>query len=315
MGCADQRTAGFGRLPVVTLEIPAAFASDITDRHDSAGRAWLRRLPHVVDELCGRWQLAPEGATWFGYCAIALPVRRADDTPAVLKVSWPGPDQAPEGPTLRAWDGDGAVRPLAHGEDRWALLLERLDESRDLTGVPIGEAIEVIGSLLRRMHRATVPTDVPSLADTARRWAEEIPSRWPVAAPPWPDRVRDEAVATCRELGDADGGQLLHADLHFENVLAADREPWLAIDPKGLVGDPAFESSPVLWNRFDEYSGQRDVRRRLDAWCEAADIDRDRARAWARVRMVEDAIDQLVGASGGERDIAAHRYLIDALPT
>lgn len=297
------------------LDIPATFASDITDRNDVAGRAWLRRLPHVVAELCERWQLTPEGPNWFGYCAIALPLRRADATPAVLKVSWPGPDQAPEAPALRAWDGHGVVRLLDHDPDRWALLLERLDESRDLTGVPIGEAIEIIGSLLRRMHRAPVPTDVPSLADTARRWAEEIPSRWPIAAPPWSDGVRDEVVATCRELGDSEAGRLLHADLHFENVLAADREPWLAIDPKGLVGDPAFESFPVLWNRFDEYSGHGDVRRRLDPWCEAADIDRDRARAWARVRMVEDAIDRLVEASGDEREIEVHRYLIDALPT
>jgi streptomycin 6-kinase len=299
----------------VKLDIPAAFASDIIDRNGVDGPAWLRRLPHVVAELCDRWQLTPERPTWFGYCAIALPVRRADATSAVLKVSWPGPDQAPEAPALRAWDGDGVVRLLDHDPDRWALLLERLDESRDLTSVPIGEAISTIGSLLRRMHRAAVPADVPSLADTARRWAEEIPSRWPAAAPLWPDRVRDEVVATCRELGDSEDGRLLHADLHFENVLAADREPWLAIDPKGLVGDPAFESSAVLWNRSDEYTGHRDVRRRLDAWCEATDVDRDRAAAWARVCMVEDAVDRLVEASGNEREIEVHRYLIDALPT
>ena len=122
-------------------------------------------------------------------------------------------------------------------------------------------------------------------------------------------------VATCRELGDDVDGRLLHVDLHFENVLAAEREPWLAIDPKGLVGDPAFESSPVLWNRFEEYAGHRDVVRRLDAWCEASGIDPVRARAWARVRMVEDAIDRLTSASGDERDVEVHRYLLDALPT
>jgi len=299
----------------VTLEIPAEFASDIVDRDGGAGREWLRRLPRVVSELCDAWQLVPEGSSWYGYCAIALPVRRSDGTPAVLKVSWPGPDQAPEAPTLRAWDGDGAVRLLDHDAERWALLLERLDAGRDLTGEPIGEAVEVIGSLLARLHRAPAPVEVPRLGDMAARWAEQIPALWSEAAPPWSERVLDEVVATCHELGDDVDGRLLHVDLHFENVLAAERAPWLAIDPKGLVGDPAFESSPVLWNRFDEYTAHRDVVRRLDAWCEAAGIDRTRARAWARVRMVEDAIDRLTSASGDERDVEVHRYLLDALPT
>ena len=299
----------------MTLEIPAEFASDIVGRDGGGGPDWLRRLPLVVSELCDEWQLTREGSSWYSYCAIALPVRRADDTPAVLKVSWPGPDQAPEAPTLRAWAGDGAVRLLAHDAERWALLLERLDASRDLTGVPIGDAVEVIGSLLARLHRAPAPVEVPRLADTAARWAEQLPSLWTAADPPWPKRVLDEVVATCRELGDDVDGRLLHVDLHFENVLAADREPWLAIDPKGLVGDAAFESSPVLWNRVEEYAGHRDVVRRLDMWCEAAGIDPVRARAWARVRMVEDAIDRLTSASGDERDVEVHRYLLDALPT
>lgn len=297
------------------LEIPPAFAADVADRNGGTGRAWLGRLPDGVASLYDDWELVPEGPCWWGYCAIALPVRRADDSPAVLKVSWPGPDQAPEAPTLRAWAGDGAVRLLDHDQGRWALLLERLDEKRDLSGVPVGAALEVIGSLLRRLHRATAPAGVPSLSDAADRWAEEIPARWSAAEPPWPGRVRDQVVATCRDLGGVPTSRLLHADLHFENVLAAEREPWLAIDPKGLAGDPAFEAWPVLWNRFEEYAGLRDVRWRLDAWCEAAGVDRDRAQAWARVRTVEDAVDRLVTASGPERDIGVHRYLIDALST
>jgi len=287
----------------VRLEIPPAFAADVADRNGGAGRAWLRRLPDRVASLCDDWELVPEGPCWWGYCAIALPVRRADDSPAVVKVSWRGPDQASEAPTLD------------HDPEHWALLLERLDEGRDLTSVPVGAALEVIGSLLRRLHRAAVPAGVPSLTATADRWAEEIPARWSAAEPPWPGRIRDEVVATCRDLGGDSTSRLLHADLHFENVLAAEREPWLAIDPKGLAGDPAFEAWPVLWNRFEEYAGLRDVRRRLEAWCKGAGVDRDRARAWARVRTVEDAVDRLVTASEPERDVGVHRYLIDALST
>jgi streptomycin 6-kinase len=297
------------------LRIPAPFAADTVARAGTAGQEWLRRLPDVVAGLCADWDLTPDGPPWWGYVAIAVPVHRADRSPAVLKVSWPGPDQAPEAPALAAWNGDGAVRLLRHDPSRWALLLERLDAERDLTGEPIEHAVQTIGSLLVRLHRAPVPREVPPLTAMAARWAHDVPRHWAAADPPWPTRICAEVVATCRELGDDSPARLLHADLHFENVLAADREPWLAIDPKGLAGDPGFECWPVLWNRFEEYASARDVRRRLDVWCEAAQIDRDRARAWARVRGVTDAIDRLVHATVHERDISVHRYLLEAIPS
>lgn len=297
----------------MTVEIPRPFAADIVARHGAVGRDWLRRLPRAVAELCVDWGLTHDGGTWWGYCAIVLPVVGPDERPAVLKVSWPGEDQAPEGPALRAWSGNGAVRLLRHDPRRWALLLERLDASRDLTGVPLDRAVQIIGGLVTRLHAVSVPIELPTLSTLAERWARDLPMQWTVAGPPWPIRVRDEVVATCRELADDADTRLLHADLHFENVLAADREPWLAIDPKGLAGDPAFEAWPVLWNRFEEYAGSRDVGRRLDAWCEAVGIDRHRARAWARVRTVEVAVDRLANASGHERDIGVLRFLLEAL--
>lgn len=95
--------------------------------------------------------------------------------------------------------------------------------------------------------------------------------------------------------------------LHFENVLAGDREPWLAIDPKGLTGDPAFESVAVLWNRMEEYGNDpRSVLRRLAAGCGAAGVAREPARALARARIVEDALDRLSRATGPKRDVSAH---------
>jgi len=86
------------------------------------------------------------------------------------------------------------------------------------------------------------------------------------AGPAWDRRVLDEVVDTCRAAAGGAGARALrHVDLHFANVLAADREPWLAIDPKGLLGDPAFESVTVLWNRVEEYGDRSDaVLRRLD---------------------------------------------------
>lgn len=300
----------------MTFSIPPAFAADIEGREGAEGSRWLAKLPDVVADLCEEWDLRPDGSVRYGYVAVVLPVCRRDGETAALKVTYPGPDQAPEAATLRAWAGDGAVRLLDSDSARWALLLERLNPDRDLCPVPIEDAIAVIGGLLSRLHRVEPPTGVPRLADTAERWAQEIPRAWEQVKPRWPRRLLAEVVATCRDAAAASGRQaLLHVDLHFANVLATAREPWLAIDPKGLAGDPAFESVAVLWNRVEEYGGgARAVVRRLHAWCEAAAVDRETARVWARARIVEDALDRIREAtSAAERDVSEHELLLEAL--
>jgi streptomycin 6-kinase len=91
---------------------------------------------------------------------------------------------------------------------------------------------------------------------------------------------------------EASVGRIIHGDLHYENVLAADREPWLLIDPKPMSGDPHYEVAPMLWNRWDELQGQvRDgVRRRFHTIVDAAGLDEDRARDWVVVRMMHNAM-------------------------
>lgn len=295
---------------------PEAFVRATLGREGSAGRDWLRGLPATADRLAERWSLAPDGAPRHGYVATVWPVRRADGTPAVLKVTWPGPDQAPEGTALRAWAGDGAVRLLEQAPDDWGLLLERAHDS-DLVREPLDEAVTTIGRLLARLHTAPVPNDLPRLASTSARWVNELPGLWRRAGLDWERRLLDQALDTCRDLGDDVPDRVLHVDLHFENVLAADREPWLVIDPKGLAGDPAFESPAVLWNRVEEYAGAADVRVRMHRWCDAAGVDRERARRWAVARMLDDAVDQAVEGSDEDRsqavDLSEHRFLLDAL--
>jgi streptomycin 6-kinase len=112
---------------------------------------------------------------------------------------------------------------------------------------------------------------------------------------PIPRRLVEQTQSLVRDLtADAGGaGRIVHGDLHGENVLAADREPWLVIDPKPMSGDPHYEPAPMLWNRWDEVvdSGNvRDaVRRRFHAVVDGAGLDEDRARDWVVVRMVLNA--------------------------
>ena len=103
----------------------------------------------------------------------------------------------------------------------------------------------------------------------------------------------EQALSLGRDLvaDPASVGRIVHGDLHYENVLAADREPWLVIDPKPMSGDPHYEPAPMLWNRFDEYAGDvRDgVRRRFHTLVDAAGLDEARARDWVVVRMILNA--------------------------
>jgi streptomycin 6-kinase len=85
--------------------------------------------------------------------------------------------------------------------------------------------------------------------------------------------------------------RVLHGDLHYSNVLAADREPWLAISPKPVNGDPHYELAPMLWHRWSELADnvRFGVQRGFYALIDAAGFDEDRARAWVIVRVVREA--------------------------
>ncbi|WP_460407022.1 aminoglycoside phosphotransferase family protein, partial [Actinophytocola sediminis] len=118
------------------------------------------------------------------------------------------------------------------------------------------------------------------------RWARELPAR---ARGRVPARFVDAAVAYCALLGPRAGDRLVNEDLHFDNVLAGTREPWLVIDPKPIAGDPEFGLIPLLWNRFDDRVGER-----LATVCRLAGLDVELARRWTLVRAVE------TWAEGGE---------------
>ncbi len=288
------------------------------------GRDWVEALPGLLADLLDEWGLEPAGATLTGSCSVALPVRprgRGGDGPdrggavaagcsagpeagvgdAVLKVTWPHPEAAGEALALQAWDGNGAVRLLRADPRRFALLLERL-HPRDLTTVDIDTACEVLGDLLATLRRPA-HARVPTLAAYADRQATELRA----AAPVIPRRYLDQASRLAGELASESAGPrwLLHTDLHYGNVLAADRCPWLAIDPKPMAGDVAFEVAPALANRADALGTGSTVRwalrRRLAMICERAGIDEDRARAWTIVREADTAVDLAAHPSGRGR--------------
>ncbi|MFN8193995.1 MAG: aminoglycoside phosphotransferase family protein [Nocardioidaceae bacterium] len=252
-------------------------------------RSFVDALPRVLDDLLAEWELAPTGEVWWGHASVVLPVSRADGGDAVLKVAFPDVETEHEPLVLQHWHGRGAVLLLRADPHRRAVLLERLHR-RDLTSLDVLDACEVVAGLYPALH-VPAPPQLRSFTDYLGRWREPL-AGLPRDAP-IPHRMVQQALSLLRELTDdpASTGRVLHHDLHYENVLAADREPWLAIDPQAMSGDPHAEPAPMLWNRWGELGGdvRGGLRRRFHTLVDAAGLDEDRARAWVVVRMVVNA--------------------------
>ncbi|MFJ4435034.1 aminoglycoside phosphotransferase family protein [Streptomyces sp. NPDC088923] len=284
----------------VPFAVPARFAEGQRRYEGDAGAAFVAAAPAMAARRLERWSLRPDGSVRHGVAALVLPVRKTNGERAVLKVQLRTQETADEGAALRAWDGDGAVRVLGEGVEEVAgtgsatgagtgfevswLLLERVNPVRDLNGVPdMRAALSPLAALLARLTAVRAPAGLRRLDDVA----DDLLLRAKKAA------ARDAAtralIADCaaalrdvRSEGPC-GERLLHWDLHFGNVLAARREPRLAIDPKPLSGAPAFDLLPALANRYDP----TDTARRFAALAEAIGADRERAAAWTRGRVLQ----------------------------
>jgi streptomycin 6-kinase len=282
------------------IELPAAVRAMAARGPEWA--TWIDGLPKLVQSQIDEWDLTADGAPTHGYCSIVVPARTADGAPVILKVAYPDVESEHEHLALRRWGGDGAVRLLRADPHRRAMLLERL-YSRNLNELWDVEACEVVASLYRRIHVPALP-QLRTLAKYVEGWTADL-TALPRSAP-LPRRLVEQAITLGRDLAadPASTGTLIHGDLHYENVLAAEREPWLVIDPKPVNGDRHYEIAPMLWNRWDDLAGDtRDgVRRRFHALVDGANLDDDRARAWVVVRMVHNAMWELTDSAEPDRN-------------
>ncbi|MBU7600588.1 aminoglycoside phosphotransferase family protein [Streptomyces sp. P38-E01] len=268
---------------------------------DPDGAAWLRRLPRLVEEFTARWDLRAGPPYPGGSCSWAAPVRRADGTPAVLKLSWPHPEAACEAAALRRWaaeENPAAVRPYAWDEERYALLLERCEPGTNLlSSEPSTTPVERLTAgldLLRELWTALreLPgpdAAPPELAEVCAGWADSVEERFArmggvLGADPGPVR---RGAALLRELPRrAPDRVLLHGDFNPGIVLAARRRSLLAIDPKPMVGDPAYDPWPLL----DQLPARLPLRARLLLAQERTAQPAGRLAAWGLARTVECAL-------------------------
>ncbi len=251
----------------------------------------------VLDECVALWNLRLGEAYAPGAAGHAVRAELPDGTPAVLKLSTPHREAEQEADALERWDGDGAVRLLARDNERHALLLERCEPGTFLSESP--DALDVLIGLLPRLWKNA--DGFHTLADESAHWAEYLPRECHDAS------LLEPALHYVRELAPTQGEQVLvHQDLHGENVLAAEREPWLVIDPKPLAAEREFAAASIV-RSFELGHSKADVLFRLDRLCADLALDRDRALGWT--------VAQTVAWSGGSDYVQQHietvRWLLE----
>ena len=268
------------------------------------GLTWLDRLPGLIEEACRGWNVEIAGAPYEGgVCGWVAPVRGASGD-AVLKVSWPHAEAATEALALRWWDGAGTVRLLAV-RDTWTMLLERCDPGTPLrdAGLPNERGLAIGAELLNALWSKGVPPDDGPRFDAMAQVCDE----WAQGA----ERRVERHGAVLRALGtdpgiltlgiellhllprSPDRQVVVHGDFNPGNVLAASRAPFLTIDPKPMVGDPAYDPWSLVaqldWPiRLPDAA--RVVLPLIRRLAERLDLPAERIAAWGIARDVQGGL-------------------------
>jgi streptomycin 6-kinase len=266
--------------------VPDAFASRIREAFGADGTAWLARLASLLIDLAARWELALGAPFELSYNYVAPAVRR-DGTPAVLKLGVPRGEISREIAALQLYAGDGACRLLESDVERCAMLLERVMPGKALAGVvriDDDQATRIGARVLRALWRPVPAGSTPTFRPLAEWFAAFDRHRLAYGgAGPLPARVFEAGVDIARSLLEsAPVPVVLHGDFHHYNILSATRADWLAIDPKGMAGDPGYDVGPFVCNPRpgDGWSPQL-LHRRLDILAHELDYDRARLRDWS----------------------------------
>ncbi len=268
------------------------FSQRIVGAFGQAGYDWLQGLPSVLGDLSSNWSITLQPAlkgTSYRYIA---PVMRADGSEALLKVGVPSCELQAEIEALRMFNGHGAVRLIDSDSELGALLLERVKPGKPLQELADDElATTIAGQVMLELWGSSVQEGIfPSVKDWSRG-LHQLREQFDGGTGPFPKHLIETAEGLFRDLIQSMyESTLLHGDLHHWNILSAEREPWLAIDPKGVIGEPAYEIGAWLRNPFPSIVKQshpeKIIVRRIDQLSEELELDRKRILGWALAQSV-----------------------------
>ncbi|MGW1538267.1 aminoglycoside phosphotransferase family protein [Streptomyces aureus] len=270
------------------------------------GDAWLEGLPLLarravdVRELTVERVQAPGGRS-----SLVVLVRRADGTPAVLKLAPARARPEAERAALAHWDGRGAVRLLDDGAPEGTggegvLLLERLHPDVSVRSLPEAKALLEAAGTLRRLW-VDPPADpvFETVAERTGRQAEAMRATAAgdsgIAAGAGAGALVEAALEAREELLlEPPEARLLHGTFRQSKVLAGERVPWLAVGPDPVVGECAFDLARLVRDRVEDLiaspSGPSITRRRIKRLAESLEVDQARLRGWTLFRAVESGV-------------------------
>ncbi|MER7795260.1 aminoglycoside phosphotransferase family protein [Streptomyces sp. NPDC097640] len=276
------------------ITLPQRLLDSLSNDPESAGRAWLARLPELVARRLHDWELTLERVpSPGGRSSLIALVRQADGTPAALKLPAPGSHAEQQRAALAHWNGWGAAQLLRADPEDGALLLERLHSAVSLRSLPEAKALLEAAGTMRRLW--VPPAEGHPFASVADRTGAGVETLRLIAAGTWAADARpllDEALERRAELsGQTPEHVLLHGDFRQGKVLAGERAPWLAVGPAPLVGERAYDLAQLVLDRFEDLAAGSGpaaaVRRRVAKLADSLDVDRERLRGWTLFRAVE----------------------------
>ncbi|MFG3235204.1 aminoglycoside phosphotransferase family protein [Streptomyces antibioticus] len=260
------------------------------------GDEWLEKLPESVRQAVALGGLSVERTQMpGGRSSLVVLVRRADGTPAVLKLAPPRFRPEAERAALAHWGGLGAVALLDGPVTEGVLLLERLHPDVSVRSLPEAKALLEAAGTLRRLW--VEPPDgagadvFESVAERTGRQAEAMR-----ASADAPVRALVDAALSARQelLAAPPERRLLHGTFRQSKVLAGERMPWLAVGPDPVVGECAFDLARLVRDRVEDLiaspSGAAITRRRVRKLADSLELDQERVRGWTLFRAVESGV-------------------------
>jgi len=298
------------------LAIPSDLRQTITQWMGAKGEAWIDALPEITGRLARKWRLELGEPFTGGSVSLVLAVSQGDGTPAVLKVPFLDDENRREADALEHYGGVGVVRLYANDPETGAMLLERVTPGTQLNEHPDpDQAVAIACQVLRRLwHPPRSDHRFPLVRDLALDWANRIPAMHRRYGKPFPGRLVEQAATLARELADSLGTPVVvNRDAHLGNILAAEREPWLLIDPKPLVGDRAFDGGYLLLDSLDDAPTPARAANLVAIIAEGLGADPERIQGWGLLRAVENALWALDVHSSPEADLAKAATLAAAM--
>jgi len=276
-------------------ELPKKFTRNALDLCGETGKQWLNDLPQIVEEIERNWSLKTEKPfrnLSYNYVAPCFCADGASG--AVLKIALPldNSEIYNEAKFLQMANGDGAVKILKQDETHRAILLERLTPGKNLKEVcrqDKAKAVEITIPIVRGLLKEPPPnSEFRKLDEWFNNFFEKS------AKTNFPREFQNKTLEFYERLSfDSKSKLLIHGDLHHENILSATREPFLAIDPKGIVGDIGYEIAVFLNNHLWWLADEKNLKEKLNdavrRFSEAFEIEPTDLRKWAYAQMVLSA--------------------------